>query len=276
VWFTACWMFASDKGGISASGVQRALEIGLPDRVDDAAPAALGPGPPRPGATDRDGGGGRDLHRRRRARAARRPSPGQEGPDLHRCRDPRAERTGAGAGWRPWRMRPRRSLHAFVTDHVEPGATVITDAWQGYRGLDRLGYVHDRRNQCAARARGQDPGELLPAVHRVASLIKRWLLGTHQGSTDVAHLPAYISVTWNLAARRAACADRLPGSVPASRWGGLRAGGDGRAEVAGVGAACARGRVAADLGRSGPRASHDRGVRAWTGRVPAGLRTRGH
>jgi len=31
------------------------------------------------------------------------------------------------------------SLHAFVTDHVESGATVITDAWQGYRGLDALG-----------------------------------------------------------------------------------------------------------------------------------------
>jgi len=44
----------------------------------------------------------------------------------------------------------------------------------------------------AARARGEDPGELLPAVHRVASLARRWLLGTHQGSVDEAHLPAYL------------------------------------------------------------------------------------
>jgi transposase-like protein len=85
------------------------------------------------------------------------------------------------------------SLHAFVTDHVEPGATVITDAWQGYRGLDKLGYVHHRRSQRAARARGEDRGDLLPAVHRVASLIKRWLLGTHQGSVEVAHLPSYMN-----------------------------------------------------------------------------------
>jgi hypothetical protein len=85
-----------------------------------------------------------------------------------------------------------KSLHAFVTDHVEPGARVITDAWQGYRGLEELGYVHDRRSQRATRARGQDPGEMLPAVHRVASLIKRWLLGTHQGTVEVAHLPSYI------------------------------------------------------------------------------------
>ena len=80
------------------------------------------------------------------------------------------------------------SLHPFVTDHVEPGAAVITDGWQGYRGLEKLGYVHDRRSQRATRARGEDPGELLPAVHRVASLAKRWLLGTHQGSVDDAHL----------------------------------------------------------------------------------------
>ena len=71
------------------------------------------------------------------------------------------------------------SLHPFVTGHVEPGATVITDAWMGYHGLAGLGYTHQRRSQRAARARGEDPGELLPAVHRVASLARRWLLSTH-------------------------------------------------------------------------------------------------
>ena len=58
------------------------------------------------------------------------------------------------------------SLHPFVTGHVEPGATVITDAWMGYYGLAGLGYVHQRRSQRAARGRGDDPGKLLPAVHR--------------------------------------------------------------------------------------------------------------
>jgi transposase-like protein len=85
------------------------------------------------------------------------------------------------------------SLHAFVKDHVEPGTRVITDGWQGYRGLEKLGYIHERRSQRAAQARGEDPGELLPAVHRVASLAKRWLLGTHQGSVDNAHLPSYLN-----------------------------------------------------------------------------------
>ena len=70
--------------------------------------------------------------------------------------------------------------------------TVITDAWQGYSGISKLGYTHQRRSQRAARARGEDPGELLPGVHRVASLAKRWLLDTHQGSVDEAHLQSYL------------------------------------------------------------------------------------
>ena len=84
------------------------------------------------------------------------------------------------------------SLNPFITGAVEPGSTVITDGWQGYSGLDGLGYTCERRSQRAARARGEDPGELLPAVHRVASLAKRWLLGTHQGRVDEAHLQSYL------------------------------------------------------------------------------------
>ena len=85
------------------------------------------------------------------------------------------------------------SLHRFVADNVEPGATVVTDAWQGYRGLEGLGYTHDRHSQRAARARGDDPGELLPGVHRVAALAKRWLLGTHRGSVEPAQLQSYLN-----------------------------------------------------------------------------------
>src|SRR6266516_2456343 len=84
------------------------------------------------------------------------------------------------------------TLHPFVTEHLEPGTKVITDGWQGYRGIDKLGYTHDRRSQRAARIHGEDPAALLPGVHRVASLAKRWLLGTHQGSIDDAHLQSYL------------------------------------------------------------------------------------
>jgi hypothetical protein len=84
------------------------------------------------------------------------------------------------------------SLHPFVTGHVEPGATVITDAWMGYHRLAGLGHVHQRRSQRAGRARDDDPAELRPAVHRVASLARRWLLSTHQGSAEEAHLQSYL------------------------------------------------------------------------------------
>lgn len=85
------------------------------------------------------------------------------------------------------------SLHPFVTDNVELGTTVVTDGWQGYSSLQKLGYIHDRRSQRAVRARGEEPDKLMPAVHRVASLAKRWLLGTHQGSTEEAHLASYLN-----------------------------------------------------------------------------------
>jgi transposase-like protein len=85
------------------------------------------------------------------------------------------------------------SLRPFVDGNVEPGSRVITDGWVGYNGLAARGYDHERRNQKAAARRGEDPGELLPAVHRVSSLCKRWLLGTHQGRVEPAHLQAYLN-----------------------------------------------------------------------------------
>ena len=85
------------------------------------------------------------------------------------------------------------SLQHFLTENVQPGTLVITDGWAGYQGINTLGYAHESRSQRAARARGEDPGTLLPAVHRVISLAKRWLLGTHQGSVGEAHLQAYLN-----------------------------------------------------------------------------------
>ncbi len=85
------------------------------------------------------------------------------------------------------------SLQHFVTDFVEPRATVITDGWKSYCGLDQLGYIHCPRSPRAARTRAEDPGELPPGVYPVASLATRWLLGTHQGSVDSAHLASSLN-----------------------------------------------------------------------------------
>jgi transposase-like protein len=192
VWFTACWLFATQKDGVSALSLQRALEIGS----YQTAWAMLGrlrsvlvrPGRDRLAGTvevDETYIGGEEPGLRG-GRAAGKVLTGiavevKGTKGIGRCRmAPLADGSSA-------------SLRPFITSNVEPGATVITDAWQGYHGLAGLGYAHERRSQRAARARGDDPGELLPAVHRVASLAKRWLLGTRQGSVDAPHLPGYLN-----------------------------------------------------------------------------------
>lgn len=81
------------------------------------------------------------------------------------------------------------TLESFVTDMVEPGSVVRTDAWTGYRNLRALGYEHEVTNQ----SKSDDPAHvLMPGVHRVASLLKRWLLGTYQGGVSGAHLEYYL------------------------------------------------------------------------------------
>lgn len=81
------------------------------------------------------------------------------------------------------------SLRAFLTDNVEPGATVVTDGWRAYAPATAELYAHEP----IPGASGAEAHKLLPGVHKVSSLAKRRLLGTHQGSVDPAHLPAYLN-----------------------------------------------------------------------------------
>jgi transposase-like protein len=82
------------------------------------------------------------------------------------------------------------TLERFVTDVVERGATVHTDGWIGYRNLSKLGYTHRVTNQ----SKSPDPAHvLMSGVHRIASLLKRWLLGTFQGAVSNDHLNYYLA-----------------------------------------------------------------------------------
>src|SRR6266700_6726982 len=81
------------------------------------------------------------------------------------------------------------SLHSFVKDCIDPGSTVHTDGWQGYAGLETKGY---QREITRLRGRRKEASELMPRVHRIASLLKRWILGTHQGAVAPRHLPYYL------------------------------------------------------------------------------------
>ncbi len=81
------------------------------------------------------------------------------------------------------------SVLGFIRDVVAPGATVVSDGWSAYNGVTKSGYVHQR---LVVSARGSPAHVALPGVHRVSSLLKRWLMGTHQGAVSRAHLDYYL------------------------------------------------------------------------------------
>jgi transposase-like protein len=81
------------------------------------------------------------------------------------------------------------SVLPFVCDSVEPGSTIHTDGSWAYRSLHKHGYI---RNKTVLLGSEKPAHVSLPGVHRVAALLKRWLLGTHQGSVQPHHLDYYL------------------------------------------------------------------------------------
>jgi len=82
----------------------------------------------------------------------------------------------------------KKSLQGFIKENVEMGSTVITDGWSSYASLGKEGYAHviPKKFEVA------DEKNILPHVHMIVSLLKRWLLGTHQGAVGETHLQAYL------------------------------------------------------------------------------------
>jgi len=82
-----------------------------------------------------------------------------------------------------------KSLVPFVCDVVEPGAEILTDGWTGYNSLSKHRYTHSKTVLSASG----DPAHVsMPGVHRTAALLKRWLLGIHQGAVGGKHLGYYL------------------------------------------------------------------------------------
>lgn len=187
VWFAACWLFATQKDGISALSLKRALDIGSYQTawamLHRLRSVLVRPGRERlQGAVEVDetfiGGdepglaGGRAKGKKALVGiAVERVAPKGFG----RCR--MAVLADASGD----------SLRAFLLDCVEDGATVITDGWPSYRPATAGLYAHERLVGSRREA-----SQLLPGPHRVASLAKRWLLGTHQGSVEDSHLASYL------------------------------------------------------------------------------------
>jgi transposase-like protein len=187
VWFRAIWWVTSQKNGVSAMGLQRVLGLGSYETawtwLHKLRRAMVRPGRDRlNGRVEVDetylGGveeGVRGRQTRRKALIV-----------------VAAQEDGKGIG----RIRMRRvpdasaaSLHPFVLESVESGSVVHTDGWDGYVGLETHGYRHD---VTVLRGRKESASDLLPRAHRVISLLKRWLLGTHQGAVSHEHLDYYL------------------------------------------------------------------------------------
>lgn len=184
LWFRVMWQVTSQKNGISAMGLQHTLGLGgyqtAWTMLQKLRRAMVRQGRDRlDGMVDVDetywGGReegviGRLTHKKALILVA-------------------AEHDGNGIG----RIRMacvndlrRASLHGFIAQSIKPGSTVCTDGLPAYVGMKV--YIHNRQVQRHA----PDGEHLLPRVHRVISLLKRWLLGTHQGAIGNEHLEYYL------------------------------------------------------------------------------------
>ena len=188
MWFRAMWYVTSQKNGASALGLQRVLGLGSYETawtwLHKLRRAMIRAGRDRlSGSIEVDetfiGGlaegavGGRQKTNKVLVVIAAQ----ADGPAIGRIRMRMIADASAD------------SLHSFVEDCIEPGSTLHTDGWQGYSGLEKKGFG---REISALRGKKKDASRLLPRVHRVASPLKRWLLGTHQGAVAPRQLPYYL------------------------------------------------------------------------------------
>lgn len=187
-WFRAIWWVVSQKNGASALGLKRILGLGSYQTawscLHKLRRAMIRPGRERlSGRVEVDEAyvGGKESGVRGRKTETK--AIVAIAVEVH---EPR------GFG----RIRLRRvpdvsgnSLVSFVCETIQPGSEVRTDGWSGYNALPKHGY---RRNKIVVSSSGDPAHVSLPAVHRVAALLKRWLLGTHQGAVHPEHLDYYL------------------------------------------------------------------------------------
>lgn len=185
LWFRAMWHLTNQKYGANALGLQRIMGFGSYRTswawLHKLRQAMVRPGRDRLSGTievDETYVGGERPGKRGRGAAGKTLVVIAAQQDQRRIGRIRLGRVNDASG---------ESLGGFVEAAVEPGSTVHTDGWQGYSGLQRLGYCHQVVRQSA------DVGDnLLPLAHRVAALLKRWLLGTYQGAVHPSYLDYYL------------------------------------------------------------------------------------
>jgi transposase-like protein len=184
-WFQAIWYVVNQKNGVSALGLQKALGFGSYhtawEWLHKLRRAMVRPGRDKlSGLVEVDEtfiGGVRSGKRGR----------GAEGKSLIFIA---AEEALQGIG----RIRlttldnaTGETLVKAVQETIATGSRIRSDGWDGYNGLPHHGYIH-----IPVVHKDAISGDVTPLTHRVAALLKHWMLGTHQGAISHEHLAYYL------------------------------------------------------------------------------------
>jgi len=188
LWFRAIWHIVTQKDGASALGLQRVLGLGSYrtawSLLHKLRRAMVRPGRERlQGLVEVDESylGAPEPGKRGRQRGAK--------TVIVAAVECVGQRKLGRIRLRQARAASAQELEAFIMENIEPGATVRTDDWLGYRGIKSRGYTHEPMPmQVPSRAEQA----VLPRVHLVFSLLKRWLMSTHQGAVRHSHLDYYL------------------------------------------------------------------------------------
>ena len=185
LWFRVIWWVTSQKNGASALGLQHSLGIGTYKTawiwLHKLRRAMVRPDQDRLSGiiqVDETYIGGKKPGKRGR---------GAEGKVLVLILVEKHERRAGRIRLRCIEDASAKTLNAAVTENVEKGSRIETDGWGGYNELKSIGFAHER-----LRPEGGVGDDLLPLCHRQAALLKRWLLGTHQGAVSHSHLDYYL------------------------------------------------------------------------------------
>lgn len=192
IWFAAMWYVTNQKQGVSALGLQRVLGLGsyetawtmlhrlrramvrpgrdlLHGEVEvDETYLALG---------ERSGPVSAKARPRHTTKALVAVAVEKQAKGFGRIRLCRIERGN------------RKILESFIQDSIEPGSLVHSDGSWAYQKLEDIGYGHKRTVHLGSEVPAH---ESMPAVHRVAALLQRWLMGTHHGAVQPSQLDYYL------------------------------------------------------------------------------------
>lgn len=202
-WFRALWYVTSQKHGVSALGLQRVVGLGSYQTawawLHKLRRAMVRPGRDRLSGrveVDETYIGGPEagvIGRRTYAKAQVLIAAQVEGRGIGRIRLARVSDL------------TRATPHGFIHDCVTPGAVICTNGLATYRDLE--GYGHE---VVVLQRQDQPASDLLPRVHLVVALLKRWLLGTHHGAVRISHLDYYLDeFVFRFNRRQSACRGKL-------------------------------------------------------------------